>query len=173
MLPAALDPPELLQTSDLNQIPLETFLRTGTKLSMIILWNRQWWFWPFWLGKDLRSDKRRCNIKYQKKDCMPGYAVLQLWRIRSVASDQTWIKDNEWVMIADQSVPIAVYFQSFAAWRVRYFGFPRFLWHSVEKSTSNCLVAPTMEHFRNSRYIAEVESFINLKKRSFSGLTLL
>ena len=97
MLPAGLDPPELLQTSDLNQPPLETFLRTGTKLSMIILWNRQWWFWPFWLGKDLRSDKRRCNIKYQKKDCMPGYAVLQLWRIRSVVSDQTGLKTtSEW-----------------------------------------------------------------------------
>ena len=97
MLPAGLDSPELLQTSDLNQLPLETFLRTGTKLSMIILWNRQWWFWPFWLGKDLRSDKRRCNIKYQKKDCMPGYAVLQLWRIRSVVSDQTGLKTtSEW-----------------------------------------------------------------------------
>ena len=31
--------PELLQTSDLNQPPLETFLRTGTKLSMIIQLN--------------------------------------------------------------------------------------------------------------------------------------
>ena len=41
MLPAGLDPLELLQTSDLNQPPLETFLRTGTKLSMIILLNHQ------------------------------------------------------------------------------------------------------------------------------------
>ena len=44
----------------------------------------------------------------------------------------------------------------------------------MEESTSNCLVVPTMEHFRDSKYIAEVESFINLKKNDlFSGVTLL
>ena len=89
MLPAGLDPPELLQTSDLNQLPLETFLRTGTKLSMIIQLNHHWCLLTFWLGKDLRSGKRRFRIRYRNKDCMAGHAVLQLWRIRSVVSDQT------------------------------------------------------------------------------------
>ena len=89
MLPAGLDPPELLQTSDLNQPPLETFLRTGTKLSMIIQLNHHWCLLQFWLGRDLRSSKSRYRIIYRNKDCMPGHAVLQLWRIRSVVSDQT------------------------------------------------------------------------------------
>ena len=169
MLLAGLDPPELLQTSDLNQLPLETFLRTGTKLSMIILLNHQWWLWPFWLGKILRSGKRICRIKYRNKDCMPGHAVcvtIVTDKISCEWSDlwSDWIKDNEWVMIADQSVPSAVYFQSFAAWRVCYFDFPRFLWNNVEKSTSNCLIVPTMEHARKSRCIAEVDSFIYLEK---------
>ena len=35
----------------------------------------------------------------------------------------------------------------------------------MEKSTSNYLVVPPMEHFRNSRYIAEVESFIYLEEK--------
>ena len=89
MLPAGLDPPELLQTSDLNQLPLETFLRTGTKLSMIIQLNHHWCLLPFWLGKDLRSGKRRFRILYRNKDCMAGHAVLRLWRIRSIVSDQS------------------------------------------------------------------------------------
>ena len=106
MLPAGLDPPELLQTSDLNQPPLETFLRTGTKLSMIILLNHQWWLWPFWLGKNLRSGKRICRIKYRNKDCMPGHAVCVTivtdkinckWSVRpgSKTTSEWWSQINQ------------------------------------------------------------------------------